>query len=521
MPGISWSERMISTNLELAESLKIRVTDFIPHQPTPKQRLFLSLPQREAFFGGAAGGGKSDALLMGALQYVDIPKYRAIIFRRTLTDLRLPDALIDRSMNWLKGKAKFSGNAWHFPSGAIIQFGYLDSIDDKYRYQGSAYQYIAFDELTHFRESDYLYLFSRNRRTRCPIHKNQRPVAQCRDCQLHGELSRIPLRIRSASNPGGGGHAWVKRRFDIGKIPGKTRMGRPLYMGRCKYRPHIPAFIEDNPHLDQLEYVRSLHNLDPITREQLLSGDWGITQSGRFNRKWIEQLRYANINNRPHERRCRYRITGQYFQLGDSDSHDLRDFSELTTFFIIDPAATIIEGPGDIQRRAKKESWTVISVFKLTPDNELLIYRVYRCRSESPEIYRALKEMAAEEQPAFIGMELTAISSHFYSYLKRTGLPMRAFKPKGRDKIARATDAMNRMEQGRIWLPYPDPSNPHLDWLEDFELEIFTWTGDPEETDDQVDTLAYAAMYVSQRAFGNHKEEKAVKGSVRELPSAF
>src|SRR3989337_968646 len=77
-----------------------RLTPYIPHRPTPKQSAFLILPHREAFYGGAAGGGKSDALLMGALQYVDVPGYAALILRRTFTDLAKAEALIPRSLEW-------------------------------------------------------------------------------------------------------------------------------------------------------------------------------------------------------------------------------------------------------------------------------------------------------------------------------------------------------------------------------------------------------------------------------------
>ena len=216
---------------------------------------FLLCDTEEAFYGGAAGGGKSDALLMAALLYVHYPGYNAILFRRTFSDLALPEALMARSMEWLGEKARWDAqqHMWTFPCGATLSFGYLDHRTDKYRYQSSAFQYIAFDELTQFQEADYTYLFSRLRR-------------------LEGVT--IPLRMRSASNPGGIGHAWVKQRF--------------LVEGSSTGRLFIPAKLEDNPHLDQRSYSHSLRQLDPVTRARLLHGDWEILDAGgMFQRYWF------------------------------------------------------------------------------------------------------------------------------------------------------------------------------------------------------------------------------------------
>ena len=121
--------------------------------PTAMQAAFLLDWSREALYGGAAGGGKSSALLMAALQPIEVPGYAAIIFRRTLTDLKLPGGLLDRARQWIGTRARWSADehTWTFPSGATLSFGYLDNTDDHLRYQGAEFQYIAFDELTQFR----------------------------------------------------------------------------------------------------------------------------------------------------------------------------------------------------------------------------------------------------------------------------------------------------------------------------------------------------------------------------------
>jgi len=220
----------------------------------------------EALYGGAAGGGKSDALLMAALMFVDIPGYNAIIFRRTYSDLALPEALIARSMEWLKPtQARWDINhIWHFPSGANLAFGNLEYENDKYRYQSAAFQYIAFDELTQFTETQYRYLFSRLRRL---------------------ENTNIPLRMRSASNPGNIGHDWVKRRF--------------LEEGPKHGRVFIPAKLDDNANLDREKYIESLKELDPITRRQYLDGDWTARHGGSiFQREWFQIVNEAPVDCR-------------------------------------------------------------------------------------------------------------------------------------------------------------------------------------------------------------------------------
>src|SRR6266508_6612551 len=91
-----------------------------------KQALFLLLDCREAFYGGAAGGGKSDALLMAALQYVDVPGYSALLLRRTYAELEKSDGLIPRADAWLSNtdaRRHDGGKLWTFPSGARLEFG--------------------------------------------------------------------------------------------------------------------------------------------------------------------------------------------------------------------------------------------------------------------------------------------------------------------------------------------------------------------------------------------------------------
>lgn len=243
---------------EFAPALTLKWNRYIPHAPTAAQWAFLLLDCQEALYGGAAGGGKSDALLMAALQYVDVPGYAALLLRRTYADLEKPGALIPRSHEWLRNTdAHWNGRRWSFPSGAVLDFGYLDNDADKYTYQSSQYQFIGFDELTQFELAWYQYLFSRKRRLMTMQH--------------------VPTRVRGATNPGGIGHEWVKQRF--------------LIEGPAHGRAFVPAKLEDNPFLDREEYDEALKELDPVTRQQLRHGDWTVRPPGIFfKRQWFGEI---------------------------------------------------------------------------------------------------------------------------------------------------------------------------------------------------------------------------------------
>lgn len=259
-------EDAIRKNPSLADQLMPRLNRYMPHFPHPPQAAFLLVNHiREVFYGGAAGGGKSDALLMGALQFVDVEGYSALLLRNTFADLSLPDAIMERSKQWLSDTdAKWNDreHKWTFPSGATLSFGYIEHESDKYRYKGAAFQYIGFDELTHFTETQYRFMFSRLRR-------------------LLG--TPVPIRMRSASNPGGPGHDWVKRRF--------------IDEGLAKGRLFIPAKLEDNPSLDMEDYEESLAELDPVTRAQMREGNWDAKPKGKkFDRANFKVVDIAPAN---------------------------------------------------------------------------------------------------------------------------------------------------------------------------------------------------------------------------------
>ena len=236
-------------------------------KPQKKQALALACPAFELFYGGAAGGGKSDFLLADFLQGANEygKHHRGIFFRRTVgeleevllraTELYIPLGAVARGIG--NGRPSFV-----FPGGASIKFRYLESDTDVTRYQGHQYTWIAFDELTNNPTPfPYTYMISR-----------------CRS--PYG----APCRIRAAGNPGGRGHGWVKSRFIDGIIPYQIKhvdVGDGLTVSRC----YIPSTLDDNAILTQNdpEYEKRLRMLNSSLYNALRYGNWDIADGCVFD----------------------------------------------------------------------------------------------------------------------------------------------------------------------------------------------------------------------------------------------
>ena len=255
-------------------------------KPQERQAVFMARPEYEALYGGAAGGGKSDALVIEALRQVHIPWYKALILRKTFPQLR---ELIDKTLNYYPRaypKARYNGSnhTWRFPSGAQIVFGSMNRPQDKIQYQGQAYDFIAFDELTHFTQEEYDYLKSRNR--------------------PNGAGTRVYM--RSTANPGNIGHGWVKERFITAAPPmqpiteeavwytpdGKKHTGQ-------QQRIFVPSSVFDNKILMENDplYVQRLASMPEAERNALLYGNWDSFEGQVFTEWRNDREHYQDRKN--------------------------------------------------------------------------------------------------------------------------------------------------------------------------------------------------------------------------------
>jgi hypothetical protein len=230
------------------------------------QTQFLAASEREVFYGGARGGGKSYAMLVDPLRYCSYANHRALLVRRTMPELRdlIQKSQLLYSKAFPNAKWREQEKEWRFPSGAKIEFGYAENMTDVLRYQGQSYTWIGIDELPQYPSPD-IYNFLRS--------------------SLRSVDKDIPVYLRATGNPGNVGSQWVREMFVDPAEPNTAfNVGIDTPNGK-KYitRRFIPAKLQDNPYLMQTDdYYIMLASLPEAQRKQFLDGDWDAYENSAF-----------------------------------------------------------------------------------------------------------------------------------------------------------------------------------------------------------------------------------------------
>lgn len=489
---------------------------FCGYHLSPKQRSFCDNFDYEGLYGGAVGGGKSDALLQAASQFVHVPGYHAIVFRRTRPNCQ---DLIDRSQAWFHGVAKWNGSVrggrWLFPSGAKIEFGYMQHAIDSLNYKGPEYQYVAFDELTEFLQSQYEFLHTRIRKKTCSRHAKIGYVSDCLVCKVSRFLQNVPLRIRAGTNPDGIGREWVKREF-ISEEAAKDADRRTLKnLYRKGDRFFIPSLVDENPGVNAEEYTSvQLRRLSPNRRAQLRWGSWTVVEGSILKQEW---LRYFSMR-------------GDYLIPHDKNHEPLPieiDQRTCRRFATCDTAST---GTAEAKRKSsgKQPSWSVCLIWDwvgVKAGGFLVLRYVWRDQVEWIELKntvpRILKEWDVREvivEKANSGVQLIRELQHSHGFNVKAFIPgAKRFRNDGSPgKVDRSRPFQNMLEAGKILLPLHENSG----WRTTIEDEWVTWTGDEDEPADQVDATSIAAIECENMGAGAYPNPRSDAGGARQAMSA-
>lgn len=442
----------------------------------------------------------SDALLMAALMYSSVPGYSALILRRTYGDLVQDGGLVPRSKEWIKDKGVFreKSMSWEIPlpggHSSTIRFGYFDADVDRGRYLGGAWQFCAFDEATWFKPSWYEFIFSCLRKAdwvckNCheslyrdnftsKEFKHKKPGAcaapepiPMATNHLGMSIADVPIRVRSASNPGGISHDYFKRRF---VVPGAPKR-------------FVKSLMWDNPGLDKEEYEKQLNKLDPVTRAQYLNGDWEAFAGGRVQKQWFREFWVAqDRNGRPVYRWSNADVAGILHPNWPTCPYEGVPVDSTFNFITCDPAST----EGD------QYDFTVIGVFAVTQTNEIFILEIVRERMDIEKIVPRIAQLAEDYNALFVGIEDVAFQRGIIREGQRSlNVPVERLPTEGKSKLVRATPAIIRASEGQYFIPKDEPQGK-FPWLEDFLAELIVFTGDEKQDsyNDQVDVFAYSAL---------------------------
>lgn len=423
------------TDSQLAELGPI-LTPRLPSPYTDAYRAGITVKQQAAgilhhipniMYGGAAGGAKTWWLLAEALAYCDIPGYAALLIRDTWPNLsREPDGLIPIAHKWLRGTpAAWDGEnrTWRFPAGATLSFGHLQTPEAHHNFDGPSYQMVGFDEVTHIRPGQFEHLQTRLRRL---------------------TSLQVPVRIRTASNPGGRYHSYYRHYYALDgtqPVPGRL---------------YIPSRVVDNPHLDAADYIARLSSLPDVLRLRILEGDWSVDDSGGFFRP--ENI--AVVDDWPRHART---VRGWDFASTDSSVGGDPDWTAGCRVGVADGVCYIVDMVRGRWDPAGVETAVRTAAAQDGPSTEIVI----------------------EEEAGAAGRNLV----HTYRRML-TGHRVHAGSVSG-SKLVRATPFATAVGKGQVVLVRGR-------WNEEFLTELSGFGAAGSRHDDQVDAAAHAFNRVAR-----------------------
>lgn len=398
---------------------------------------------------------------------ISVPDYSGIIFRRTFKQLENSnESLVAKSWRLyepLGGLYNSTKHTWRFPSGATIDLGALEHETSIRNYTGPSYHRMAFDELTQFTFGQYDFLTSTRIRGR-------------RDFPF-------TLGVRSSSNPGDIGHVWVMNRFitdeamDAISALGSFEITPQGTIYNKEGRLFVPSRIVDNQWLDVEAYMKELAAItDPVMRGRVMNGDWRVSAQGLIKPTW---LRNFQMNGRI----IQLLKTGEQKPFAHFDERDCRRFATIDTAGTSEDRAK--------ERKGKSPSWSVMGIWDRPPaqfGDKLILRHVWRARVDYTDLIKGIVDTYGEWKPQRVIIENKHFGGAVHSQLKNK-MPITTVEPGQKDKVTRATDLLNMLERGDVYLPKYDAG-----WRPALEAEWLSWQGLDEDTNDQIDMAAYAAM---------------------------
>lgn len=476
-----------------AAMIQAKRIDIKPHRGP--QETFLASRADIAIYGGAAGGGKTWALEIEPVRHVRNRRFGAVIFRRTYPQITGEGGLWDEACELYPmiagAKMVRSDMSARFPSGAKVSFRHMEYEDTKYDWQGTQIPLIEFDELTHFTESQFFYLLSRNR-SMCGVRPYVRAscnpdatswvakfiawwIDQSTGYPIPERSGRVRYFVRD-----GDGFDWSDSRDELAaRHPGSEP----------KSLTFVPASLDDNPTMLKLnpQYRANLMALPRIERERLLGGNWKVTGDTIIDRSWLN--RYSMRGPR-----MEGVAVGRQFNFADA---------ECRRFATVDTAGTSREKAE--QKKGKDASHSACAIWDHHQASDLLLLRhVWRgqvgwndLKSRVPDTLRNWNVSQVHIENAHYGQALEAeLSGSFQTHLIPTKIPGMTESHRGA-KLERAiaSGLLTRLEDGKLLVP--DEDGEH--WVKNYVDELIAWGGLPDEQADQIDVSSHAC-YVAKSA---------------------